>query len=241
MSASSPSGARARVLARLRDADVAPVPVPDVSAYYRGRSGGRDSDPAARVERLCARLTAARAEVLRSTPDGWVADLVAALARRSVGSVALSRAQAAGAELAQGLALGLGEALPVAIRAIEFAGPLEAWKREAFESVDAGFVDARAGIADIGVLVLEHGAGCPRALSLIPPVSVLRVLASRLFDTMHAAVTEDAWHACATSNRVLVSSPTRTADIQQVLAYGAHGPCELVVCVVDDLATGGRA
>jgi L-lactate dehydrogenase complex protein LldG len=37
------------------------------------------------------------------------------------------------------------------------------------------------------------------------------------------------------TNLLLVSGPSKTADIQQTLAYGAHGPKELVVVLVDDL------
>jgi len=31
-----------------------------------------------------------------------------------------------------------------------------------------------------------------------------------------------------------VSGPSKTADIQQTLAYGAHGPKELLVLVIED-------
>ena len=32
-----------------------------------------------------------------------------------------------------------------------------------------------------------------------------------------------------------IRDSSKTADIQQVLAYGAHGPKELVIVLVDDL------
>jgi L-lactate dehydrogenase complex protein LldG len=32
----------------------------------------------------------------------------------------------------------------------------------------------------------------------------------------------------------LVSGPSKTADIQQTLAYGAHGPKELLVLILAD-------
>ena len=31
------------------------------------------------------------------------------------------------------------------------------------------------------------------------------------------------------TNALLISGPSKTADIQQTLAYGAHGPRELIV------------
>ena len=33
--------------------------------------------------------------------------------------------------------------------------------------------------------------------------------------------------------RLLISGPSKTADIQQTLAYGAHGPKELVVLMIE--------
>jgi L-lactate dehydrogenase complex protein LldG len=34
---------------------------------------------------------------------------------------------------------------------------------------------------------------------------------------------------------VLITGPSKTSDIQQTLAYGAHGPKELVIVLVNDL------
>jgi L-lactate dehydrogenase complex protein LldG len=40
------------------------------------------------------------------------------------------------------------------------------------------------------------------------------------------------------TNLVLVSGPSKTSDIQQTLAYGAHGPRALWVVIVDDVLEG---
>ena len=42
------------------------------------------------------------------------------------------------------------------------------------------------------------------------------------------------WAAGLPTNVLLVSGPSKTADIEQVLAYGAHGPRELIVLVLED-------
>nr|WP_289509270.1 LUD domain-containing protein [Pseudoalteromonas ruthenica] len=34
------------------------------------------------------------------------------------------------------------------------------------------------------------------------------------------------------TNVVFISGPSKTADIQQTLAYGAHGPKELIVLII---------
>jgi len=41
-------------------------------------------------------------------------------------------------------------------------------------------------------------------------------------------VAED-WKNSLPTNALLISGPSKTADIQQTLAYGAHGPRELIV------------
>jgi L-lactate dehydrogenase complex protein LldG len=41
--------------------------------------------------------------------------------------------------------------------------------------------------------------------------------------------TKEGWSNGMPTNALLISGPSKTADIQQTLAYGAHGPRELVV------------
>jgi L-lactate dehydrogenase complex protein LldG len=36
------------------------------------------------------------------------------------------------------------------------------------------------------------------------------------------------------ANALLISGPSKTADIEMTLAFGVHGPKELVVIVVND-------
>jgi L-lactate dehydrogenase complex protein LldG len=52
-------------------------------------------------------------------------------------------------------------------------------------------------------------------------------------DTLHSdfysAITAEGWTQGLPTNALLISGPSKTADIQQTLAYGAHGPRELVL------------
>ena len=67
-------------------------------------------------------------------------------------------------------------------------------------------------------------------------IAVLR--ASRLYASLPAAVAALQPQSRMPSNLLLVSGPSKTADIQQVLAYGAHGPKELIIVLVNDLTPG---
>jgi L-lactate dehydrogenase complex protein LldG len=51
---------------------------------------------------------------------------------------------------------------------------------------------------------------------------------------LHAAITAEGWAQGMPTNALLISGPSKTADIQQVLAYGAHGPRELIVLLCDE-------
>ena len=42
------------------------------------------------------------------------------------------------------------------------------------------------------------------------------------------------WTDGMPTNLVMVSGPSKTSDIQQTLAYGAHGPRQLWVVIVND-------
>jgi len=56
-------------------------------------------------------------------------------------------------------------------------------------------------------------------------------------DNMYAdfatLMVEQQWHNKLPTNVVLISGPAKTADIQQTLAYGAHGPKELIVLLLN--------
>lgn len=215
--------ARDRILARLRTAEPgAPVAAPDVAGYYARRPR---LTPEERLNQLCARLRASRADVKVAAPGAWASVAAEALQQRGVRRLALAACARAAT---------LAAALPDTIDTVRFDGAIEDWKRELFETVDAGFTPASAGIAVTGALLLNHGGALPRTLSLVPPISLICVDARDLYDDLHHASSSQGWAADMPTNRVLVSSPSRTADIQQTLAYGAHGPRELIVVVIAD-------
>ena len=41
------------------------------------------------------------------------------------------------------------------------------------------------------------------------------------------------WSSGMPTNALLISGPSKTADIEQTLAYGVHGPKELIVLMIE--------
>lgn len=232
MTINSSPAARAVILERLRKAaPTVPLPVPSLLPYHAGAYGrgmqGEAISPAALVTPFETAARGWRAEVLQATEATWPDAVRQALAQRGARRVAI------GADSA--LQPGLDAALTdVEVR--RYTDAIETWKTELFDTIDAGITSADAGIADTGTLVLRPGPGEPRTLSLVPPVHIAVLRASRLQPSLPAAMASLCLptHGLPT-NLVLITGPSKTADIQQVLAYGAHGPKELVIVLVNDL------
>jgi len=107
-------------------------------------------------------------------------------------------------------------------------------KEELFTAVDAGFSVASAGLAETGSLLVETGPQEPRALSLVPPLNIILLNASAITASFLTLVQAQKLPAQLPTNVLLISGPSKTADIQQTLAYGAHGPKELIVLLLTD-------
>ena len=57
--------------------------------------------------------------------------------------------------------------------------------------------------------------------------------ANELHADFASLMTSQQWQDKLPTNVVLVSGPSKTADIQQTLAYGAHGPKALIVLLIN--------
>ncbi len=102
--------------------------------------------------------------------------------------------------------------------------PAHADKRD-IAACDAGITGVDAWLAESGTLVLVSSPDQPLMTSLLPRIhlavlhpSAMRADLRELFDELGEK-----------KHFVLISGPSRTTDIEKVLALGVHGPKELYV------------
>jgi len=197
-----------------------------IDAHFGARRETPPPSPALLARRMQTALEAVRAQAWRASADAWPALLAARMLEAGVRRVVVDMATQEGRMLRA--------ALPDGIEPVAFDRPLQDWKTELFGTVDAGFTVARSGIAATGTLVLAPDAVTPRTVSLVPPLHVALVHAHTLHADLHAALHAERWQDGMPTNLVLATGPSRTSDIQQTLAFGAHGPRWTWVVIVTD-------
>ncbi|MGC1330863.1 LutC/YkgG family protein [Pseudomonas sp.] len=112
--------------------------------------------------------------------------------------------------------------------------PVEEWKAALFNDTAAGLTSTLGAIAATGSLILWPTREEPRLMSLVPPVHFALLKASEIHDNFYQVQQQFNWAGGMPTNALLISGPSKTADIEQVLAYGAHGPKDLVVLILED-------
>lgn len=206
------TGARARILARIRAAQGRAATAQDserdavaqyVAAHPQGPRPRVDADAGARFRDRALNL----ATTLDETSD--VADIPAAVARylRNL------------------------DLAPIAVCWPEFAAldwaaqGLRVEARAARGDDLVGITGAFCAIAETGTLMMCSGPATPPAVSLLPETHIAVISRSRIVAGM-----EDAWallrreHGTMPRAVNFISGPSRTADIEQTVTLGAHGP-----------------
>jgi L-lactate utilization protein LutC len=104
--------------------------------------------------------------------------------------------------------------------------------RDACETADVGITSADYALADTGTLVTIASPAEARLVSLLPPIHIAVVPLDRLLTGLDELFTILPNPAEQSSSMVLITGPSRTADIEQILVRGVHGPGEIHVVVV---------
>ena len=114
---------------------------------------------------------------------------------------------------------------------VNYDESIESMKQRIF-SIDASITETLGGIAETGSLILWPSREEPRLMSLAPPVHLAVLQAETIYHTFSEAMREGAWSEGMPANALLISGPSKTADIEQTLVYGVHGPEQLVVFII---------
>ncbi len=216
--------ARENILAKLRRAAAAPMKEPETAAYYQEMTPQWESE-AGRLKHWAKAMRAVKTEIHWVRADNWAQMLVKVAQEKGLRNILLPLQTEHGR-----VATAEAEAAGIEVKAFE--QPIENWKDEFFADIDAGFTDVRCGIAHTGTLVLWPSESQPRSQSLVPPVHICLFDAAKMYNDFYSAMQGENMAAGMPTNVVLVSGPSKTADIQLTLAYGAHGPRDMVVLAV---------
>ena len=97
----------------------------------------------------------------------------------------------------------------------------------------AGITGVTAAIAETGSLVLVGGVGKPLSASLLPEVHIALLRESQIVESLGQVLQYPEIQQA--SSAVVITGPSRTADIEMTLTIGVHGPGELhVICLIDE-------
>jgi L-lactate dehydrogenase complex protein LldG len=108
----------------------------------------------------------------------------------------------------------------------------EAFSREACAAADVGLTSADFALADTGTLVFLTESQESRLISLLPPCHVALIERSKILMSLDELLSRVPNPSVQSSAMVLITGPSRTADIEMRLVRGVHGPGEIIVIIV---------
>ncbi len=133
----------------------------------------------------------------------------------------------------------LGANLPEDAGIEEIAGAARRFLREKIVKADVGISGANALAADTGAIVLVENEGNIRLVTTTPPIHIAVVPVDKIVPTLQDALTvaiAQAGYAGLYPPTYInmIAGPSSTADIELVRVWGAQGPRELHVVLLDN-------
>ena len=133
----------------------------------------------------------------------------------------------------------LGVELPANPRPEDIVAAVRRFLREKFERADVGVTGANAIAADTGSVVLVENEGNIRLVSGLPPVHIVVAGVEKILPTLElalkTAIVQAAYAGLYPPTYLnVISGPSSTADIEHNRVYGAHGPRETHLVLVDN-------
>ncbi|HVU58981.1 MAG TPA: LUD domain-containing protein [Puia sp.] len=118
----------------------------------------------------------------------------------------------------------------------ELAGIAEVKERyddpHTLENVDLAILEAHFGVAENGACWITEDRMIERALPFITQNLALVIHRKDVVPHMHAAYERIAQRTYGFGT--FIAGPSKTADIEQSLVLGAHGPCSMTVFLIDE-------
>jgi L-lactate utilization protein LutC len=99
-------------------------------------------------------------------------------------------------------------------------------------TTEVGITSADYALADTGSLVIFHE---PRLLSLLPPCHIAVIKESQIVASLDDVFRLRPLPGDISSSMVVITGPSRTADIEMRLVRGVHGPGEIHVIIIQDV------
>ena len=108
---------------------------------------------------------------------------------------------------------------------------------EGIATTDAGITSADYALADTGSLVIFTESHEPRLLSLLPPCHIAVIESSKIVPSLDDVFRLRPMPGAESSAMIVITGPSRTADIEMRLVRGVHGPGEIHVIIIEDDVT----
>lgn len=206
------SGSRERVLAQIRNSLGRTAPVSGNVAPLAG-SGPRPAVEGDAVARFASKMLEKSATLAQL---GTLADVGGEVDR-------FLRAQGASRQLC----------VSPALAGIDWPADLDIQYRAAVREDQTSVTPCFAAVAESGGIVTLSGPGTPSTLNFVPDNHIVIVHAAQVVRHF-----EDAWARWRATGLAMprtlniISGPSRTADIEQTIQLGAHGPRRLHILLV---------
>ncbi len=107
--------------------------------------------------------------------------------------------------------------------------------RESCASAEFGISSADFALADTGSLVFLSESKESRLISLLPPRHIAVISRDRILSGLDELFDRLPHPATSSSSMVIVTGPSRTADIEMRLVRGVHGPGDVTVIIVNNM------
>ncbi|HSW39885.1 MAG TPA: LUD domain-containing protein [Acidobacteriota bacterium] len=222
--------ARRQILDRIREAlkhssglDAEPPPDDGASAAARAIIGLED-DIAAKIERFKNELTAVSGEFVEVRDGNEAVDAIAELLLEA----SLRKAAVSGGRIVLRIADKLAGRGITIVRPEEYEDEARA---RAVAEIPVGIVEATFGVADSGTVAVPF-TGRSTFPCFLPEIAIVLVFARSVlkdhFELFKRLSPDER------RNLLLITGPSRTADIEKILTLGAHGPRRLIVVLVQE-------